>query len=957
MKILLAIWIFELLGRLHPMLVHFPIGLLIGAFLLEIWGKFRRVDHYSQGVNAFIHLGTVSAILAAIMGWLLLYHEEYSGTWVDNHRIMGIVTVVLSILTSVSVIRPQKLPSWAPFSMLLGTIVSVTIAGHLGASLTHGQNYLTEVIPAYQESAPDIDQDYTAQLATYRGYANADSFPSVKLDQLNLEVRAIFAHNCYQCHSVEKRKGDLALDHKEGVMAGGEHGPVVLPGDASNSEIIRRLMLPREHDEAMPPKGKSLQSDEIELINLWINQGAHWADSGLSIFREAELALEAPSLPSISPEITHPVDRIIHAYFEERDIKWPDPVDDRIFIRRAYLDILGLIPSPEEIDAFTADFSPDKRERLVDHLLEDQHNYAQHWITFWNDLLRNDYTGTGYITGGRKQITDWLYHALLKNKPYNQMIADLVNPSEGSEGFIQGIKWRGAVNSSQTTEMQAAQNVSQSLLGLNLKCASCHNSFVNNLTLDQAYGFANVFSDTTLEIFRCDKPTNRMARTSFLYPQLGKLEGEDVASRLKQLEILMTTPENGRVYRTIVNRYWDLLLGRGIVMPVDEMDQEPWSQDLLDWLAADLIENRYDLKHLLKTILTSKAYQLPSVNYETVDEVLTSDYVFQGPVPRRITAEQFADALSQIIAPVYHSVAYDPTDNSIDAQWIWHREREVGRDILPKPGKRFFRYAFTLDKQLSILSAELLLSVDHRFSLYLNEKKIGEGVDWRKIYRRDVKNLLMMEQNIIALEGENEGSVPNPAGMLLSLKIVYEDSTVQWVSSGADWMCTDHEPEEAWITDAFDDQDWESVKNYGSFGKSHWGKLIGFVHGGENTQNHFARASLVALDPFQTALGRPTRENVTTQRNDEATLLQALELTNGAFFHEILQEGATEWLYRYEDDPRQLIHQLYLHFLAREPSEKESNTLMKILGEEPERDDVEDVLWTMVLLPEFQLIY
>jgi len=355
--------------------------------------------------------------------------------------------------------------------------------------------------------------------------------------------------------------------------------------------------------------------------------------------------------------------------------------------------------------------------------------------------------------------------------------------------------------------------------------------------------------------------------------------------------------------------------------------------------------------------LTSSAYQLPSVNYETVDEVLTSEYVFQGPVPRRITAEQFADALSQKIAPVYYSVAYDPTDNVIDAQWIWYREREVGRDILPKPGKRFFRYAFTLNKQLPVLSAELLLSVDHRFRLYFNEKKIGEGTDWRNIFRRDVKRLLKEEQNIIALEGENEGSIPNPAGILLSLKIVYEDSTVQWVSSGTDWKSTDQEPQTGWMTDTFDDQGWESVKKYGSFRKSHWGKLLGFVHGAENTQHHFARASLVALDPFQAAMGRPTRENVATQRNDEATLLQALELTNGAFFHEILQEGAVVWLSRYGDDNIILIRQLYLHFLGREPSQKESNTLREILGENPGKEEVEDVLWAMVLLPEFQLIY
>ena len=90
-------------------------------------------------------------------------------------------------------------------------------------------------------------------------------------------------------------------------------------------------------------------------------------------------------------------------------------VDDRLLIRRLTLDVLGELPTPAEVRAFVADQSPDKRERLVAQLLADDRRYAEHWLTFWNDLLRNDYHGTGYIDGGRKQITAWLYAALANN--------------------------------------------------------------------------------------------------------------------------------------------------------------------------------------------------------------------------------------------------------------------------------------------------------------------------------------------------------------------------------------------------------------------------------------------------------------------------------------------------------------------------------------------------------------
>ncbi|MDZ7690843.1 MAG: DUF1549 domain-containing protein [Balneolaceae bacterium] len=169
-----------------------------------------------------------------------------------------------------------------------------------------------------------------------------------------------------------------------------------------------------------------------------------------------------------------------------------------------------------------------KRDRLVDSLLNRRHAYAQHWLTFWNDLLRNDYTGTGFITGGREQITDWLYDALYNNMPYDQMVSELANPTERSDGFIKGIEWRGAVNASQTTEMQAAQNISQSLLGTNLKCASCHDSFVSNLTLNDAYSFAQIFSDSAIAGFkRCDVPTGDTAKASFVYSEeLGDVDSQ-----------------------------------------------------------------------------------------------------------------------------------------------------------------------------------------------------------------------------------------------------------------------------------------------------------------------------------------------------------------------------------------------------------------------------------------------
>ncbi len=234
---------------------------------------------------------------------------------------------------------------------------------------------------------------------------------------------------------------------------------------------------------------------------------------------------------------------------------------------------------------------------------------------FWNDLLRNDYKGTGYIDGGRKQITRWLYSALLTNMPYDEFVAELVNPTPDSEGFTKGIVWRGVVNASQTPQMQTAQNIAQVFMGVNLKCASCHDSFINDLTLADAYGLAGIYADGPLEMVHCDKPTGKKAELKFLYPELGAMDPKaDKPARLKRLAEIITQRQDGRLTRTLVNRLWQRFMGRGLIEPVDDMEKTAWNPDLLDWLAEDFAAHNYDVKHLIRQILTSRAYQLPAVN-------------------------------------------------------------------------------------------------------------------------------------------------------------------------------------------------------------------------------------------------------------------------------------------------------------------------------------------------------
>jgi len=468
--------------------------------------------------------------------------------------------------------------------------------------------------------------------------------PATHTIDFSKEIKPIFEASCIKCHGRGRDKGDFKIDSRETLLQGGGSGPAIAVGKSAESYLIE-LVMGFDPDNVMPQKGTKLTREQIGLLRAWIDQGAKW-DAGVTFAK-----LEPVNLKSRKPEITgkagaagNPVDRLMDTYFAEHKFKPAKPVSDRVFARRVYLDVIGLLPPEAELKAFVADKAKDKRAQLVRRLLADNENYALHWMSFWNDMLRNDYKGTGYIDGGRKQITQWLYTSLEKNKPYNQFVAELIDPLPESEGFTKGIVWRGVVNASQTPQMQAAQSISQVFMGVNLKCASCHDSFINDWTLADAYGLAGIYSDGPLEMVHCDKPTGKQASLRFIYPQLGEINATaPKPERLKQLAKLVSQREDGRLTRTFVNRLWQKFFGQGLVEPVDDMEKPAWNTDLLDWLAEDLADHGYDAKHTIELMLTSRAYQLPSVGSTEQTDV---NFVFRGPYVRRMSAEQFRDSVS-----------------------------------------------------------------------------------------------------------------------------------------------------------------------------------------------------------------------------------------------------------------------------------------------------------------------
>lgn len=388
-----------------------------------------------------------------------------------------------------------------------------------------------------------------------------------------------------------------------------------------------------------------------------------------------------------------------------------------------------------------------------------------------------------------------------------------------------------------------------------------------------------------MELNRCDKPIGKLATPKWIFPELGDVDPEaPKAERLKQLAKLMTHSENGRFTRTIVNRIWQRLMGRGIVHPVDSMHTKPFSEDLLDYLAVRFAEDNYDLKRFIQFVMTSQAYQSRSV---VVSKELGDDYAYAGPIARRMTAEQLLDSIWQITgteparadASVDRSTRSDVDDAdsqpvkldpaSITASWIWHAGEAGKRTQL----RKVFR--LNAASSAAILSA----TCDNAFVMKINGRQVAQSHEWTKPVYSIVHQYLQTGENIIEVDAETNGG---SAGFICQLSVMAGDDRIE-IASDMSW---DARPPGS--------NEWEAASVLKPHGAKPWGDTLktdagfGFPPGPTPP----VRAALVENDFLMRSLGRPNRDLVVTTRPSDLTTLQAIDLANGEVLADYLHRGA-----------------------------------------------------------------
>ncbi|HUG81778.1 MAG TPA: DUF1553 domain-containing protein [Bryobacterales bacterium] len=389
-----------------------------------------------------------------------------------------------------------------------------------------------------------------------------------------------------------------------------------------------------------------MQGPGEAAVTVWYSSKVKFARLGVAFEHEID-----PSIYTSAPRNNYIDERVLEK-LQALHIAPSEQADDSTFLRRAYLDAMGALPSPAEVERFAADPSPNKRERLIEAVLG-REEFVDYWTYKWSDLLL--VSSRDLNTSAMWSYYRWVRESVEKNTPWDQIVRQILTSSGNS-------RIHGELNYYQLHQntIELAENVTQAFMGIRITCARCHNHPLEKWTQNDYYQFANLVSRVAQKngTGAGDVVVYRSPSGGINHPKLGKplpprpLDGEELAldgaaDRRQHLADWLTSADNPYFARAVVNKIWENFMGRGIVHPVDDMRaSNPASNEkLLSALTADFIEHKFDVKHLIRRIMLSATYQRSSRSNETNadDDVYYSRYIV-----RRLPAEVVLDAISQV---------------------------------------------------------------------------------------------------------------------------------------------------------------------------------------------------------------------------------------------------------------------------------------------------------------------
>lgn len=360
---------------------------------------------------------------------------------------------------------------------------------------------------------------------------------------------------------------------------------------------------------------------------------------------------ETPGFVWSNPPTNNYVDDHVFAKLAELQILPSDVCSDAEFVRRVHLDVAGILPTPERVQAFLADQDPNKRAKLVDEIVE-RPEYAEFWGMKWADILRSTRKQITYR--GSHNFRRYLVDVFAKNRPINEFVTELIT-STGDTMISPAANYYRVARDPQ----ECAESTAQLFMGVRMQCAKCHNHPFERWTQDDYYGLAACFArvghkkptpESEAEVIFVARggEVNHLRTGKVMPPKgpgSGPFTGDPNADRRELLAKWLVSPENPFFAKSIVNRIWYHMNGKGIVEPVDDFrdSNPPRNEALLDALAKDFVEHGYDFKRIVRAIANSRTYQLSA---RTNPTNATDEKYFSHASTRLLSAEVLLDAIS-----------------------------------------------------------------------------------------------------------------------------------------------------------------------------------------------------------------------------------------------------------------------------------------------------------------------
>jgi hypothetical protein len=353
-------------------------------------------------------------------------------------------------------------------------------------------------------------------------------------------VLPVLKAKCYSCHDAKQGKADLRLDVRARAFKGGESGAKgIVVGKSAESEIYKRVTA-TDDAEKMPPKGEPLTEKEAANLKAWIDAGAKWADSLSGEASGKHWAFVPPVRPSVPAGLPHPIDGFVIARLEKAGLKPSPQAEKHTLVRRLYLDLIGLPPTPAEVEAFVNSKEPDAYENLVERLLASKH-YGERWGRLWLDAARYA-DSDGYEKDKPRFVhfyRDWVVNALNRDLPYDRFVIEqiagdlLPNATQDQKvatGFLRNsmINEEGGIDPEQF-RMEAMFDrmdaVGKSVLGLTIQCAQCHTHKFDPLTHAEYYrlfAFLNTAHEASVTVYTPEEQQKRAE----LFRQIREIEDD-----------------------------------------------------------------------------------------------------------------------------------------------------------------------------------------------------------------------------------------------------------------------------------------------------------------------------------------------------------------------------------------------------------------------------------------------